>query len=311
MFSEDIYTLSTPYREDMSVKGYHFGKGEQSACIVGPMHGKGVQQMYVCALLVKALKELESNGCICSGREVMVIPVVNSYSMNIGRRFFGAELEDISHQLPGREGGDTAERIAAAVFKRIEDYSFGIQLTSYYMPGESVPHVRMIENGYQNTSLANLFGLPFVMVRKAQPIDTKTLNYNWQSRSTAAFALYTNSNEAIDEDGARQLVAAVLRFLTRMGIIRYESHSGYISHVLTEKDLTGVHTMCGGIFHRKVKVGQDVRYGNELAEVIDPYRGNVKETILAPTDGIVFFAHSESLVGEGDLAYHLVHRLHE
>ena len=48
MFAEDIYTLSTPYREDMSVKGYHFGKGEQSACIIGPMRGKGVYLFSAC-----------------------------------------------------------------------------------------------------------------------------------------------------------------------------------------------------------------------------------------------------------------------
>ena len=311
MFAEDIYTLSTPYREDMSVKGYHFGKGEQSACIIGPMRGKGVQQMYICSQLVKTLKELEANGCICSGREVMVIPVVNSYSMNIGTHFFGVEGEDINCQFPGRAYGDTAEQIAAAVFNRIKDYSFGIQLTAFHMAGESVPHIRMVENGYQNSSLANLFGLPFVVVKKARPIDTKSLNYNWQSMQTAAFSLYTDSNEKVSVKSAKQALAAILRFLTRMGIIRYESHSGFISHVLKEKDLTAVHTMCGGIFRRKAKVGQDIRYGDAMAEIIDPYRGNIKETILAPTDGIVFFAHSESLIAEGDLAYYLVHRLHE
>ena len=311
MFTEDIYTLSLPYREDMAVKGFRFGKGEKSACIIGPMRGNGVQQMYICAGLVKALKELEAKGCINSGREVMVIPVVNSYSMNIGMRFFGVESADIRRQFPGREWGDAAERLAAAVFGRVQDYSFGIQLTSFHMAGDSVPHIRMIENGYQNASLANLFGLPFVVVRKPQPIDTKTLNYNWQSRKTAAFSLYTNNNESVDEESAKQAVAAILRFLTRMGVIRYESHSGYISHVLTEKDLTDVNTMCGGIFRRKAKVGQEIRYGNAIAEIIDPYNGNIKETILAPTDGIVFFAHSESLIAEGDVAYQLVHRLHE
>lgn len=45
----------------------------------------------------------------------------------------------------------------------------------------------MMETGYQNTSLANLFGLPYVVVRKPVPIDTKTLNYNWQDEMTAAF----------------------------------------------------------------------------------------------------------------------------
>ena len=193
----------------------------------------------------------------------------------------------------------------------IKEYSYGIQLTSFYMSGEFVPHVRMMETGYQNASLANLFGLPYVVIRKPTPLDTKTLNYNWQDEMTAAFSVYTNKNDTIDDRSARQAVASVLRFLTRMGIIRYESHSGYISHVIMEKDLTDVHTLSGGIFEGLVSPGEDVRYGHALAEIIDPYEGFVKETLLAPTDGIVFFAHTEPLIAEGAIAYRLIHRLHE
>ena len=193
----------------------------------------------------------------------------------------------------------------------IKEYSYGIQLTSFYMSGEFVPHVRMMETGYQNASLANLFGLPYVVIRKPTPLDTKTLNYNWQDEMTAAFSVYTNKNDTIDDRSARQAVASVLRFLTRMGIIRYESHSGYISHVIMEKDLTDVHTLSGGIFKGLVSPGEDVRYGHALAEIIDPYEGFVKETLLAPTDGIVFFAHTEPLIAEGAIAYRLIHRLHE
>ena len=54
-----------------------------------------------------------------------------------------------------------------------------------------------------------------------------------------------------------------------------------------------------------------MRYGHALAEIIDPYEGFVKETLLAPTDGIVFFAHTEPLIAEGAIAYRLIHRLHE
>ena len=44
-----------------------------------------------------------------------------------------------------------------------------------------------------------------------------------------------------------------------------------------------------------------------MAEIIDPYDGSVRETILAPTDGIVFFAHTEALISEKDIAYRLIH----
>ena len=311
MFQEKIYTVNSPYRESMVIRGYSFGKGDPAACILGSERGNEVQQMYICSQLVKALKELEANGCVNAGKKILVIPVINALGMNMDRRFFGVENQDINRMFPGKEHGDTTDRIADGIFKVIKEYSYGIQLTSFYMSGEFVPHVRMMETGYQNASLANLFGLPYVVIRKPTPLDTKTLNYNWQDEMTAAFSVYTNKNDTIDDRSARQAVASVLRFLTRMGIIRYESHSGYISHVIMEKDLTDVHTLSGGIFKGLVSPGEDVRYGHALAEIIDPYEGFVKETLLAPTDGIVFFAHTEPLIAEGAIAYRLIHRLHE
>ena len=311
MFQEKIYTVNSPYRESMVIRGYSFGKGDPAACILGSERGNEVQQMYICSQLVKALKELEANGCVNAGKKILVIPVINALGMNVDRRFFGVENQDINRMFPGKEHGDTTDRIADGIFKVIKEYSYGIQLTSFYMSGEFVPHLRMMETGYRNASLANLFGLPYVVIRKPTPLDTKTLNYNWQDEMTAAFSVYTNKNDTIDDRSARQAVASVLRFLTRMGIIRYESHSGYISHVIMEKDLTDVHTLSGGIFKGLVSPGEDVRYGHALAEIIDPYEGFVKETLLAPTDGIVFFAHTEPLIAEGAIAYRLIHRLHE
>lgn len=310
MVVEEIYRLKAPYREDMVVKGYRFGKGDKAACILGPVRGNEVQQLYICSQLVRVFKELEGNGCISASKEIMVIPVVNQFSMNVSKRFWGVSDTDINRMFPGSPDGDTSARIADGIMKTIKDYSYGIQLASFYMSGEFVPHVRMMETGYQNASLANLFGLPYVVVRKPKPIDTRTLNYNWQDEKTAAFSLYTNKNQEIDAVSANQAVAAVLRFLTRMGIVRYESHSGYISHVIMEEDLSNIHAGSGGIFRGLVKPGEDVRYGNKLAEIVDPYEGTIKETIVAPTDGIVFFAHTENLITESEIAYRLIHRLH-
>lgn len=311
MHKEELYRVRFPYREDMVIQGFRFGKGDPTACILGAIRGNEIQQMYICSQLIRELKELEMNGCINAGKSIMVIPVVNGTGLNINKRFFGVEDVDINRDFPGRNDGDTTDRIAYEIFEKVKEYTYGIQLTSFYMTGEFVPHVRMMETGYQNASLANLFGLPYVVVRKPSPLDTKTLNYNWQNDMTAAFSIYSNRNETIDEESARQALSAVLRFLTRMGIIRYESHSGFISHVIMEDDLTDVYVENGGIFRGLVKPGEYVRYGYPIAEIRDPYEGFIKEAIIAPTSGIVFFAHTEALISQGDIAYRLIHRLHQ
>lgn len=311
MHKEELYRVHFPYREDMVIQGFRFGKGDPTACILGAIRGNEIQQMYICSQLIRELKELEMNGCINAGKSILVIPVINGTGLNISKRFFGVEDVDINRDFPGREGGDTTDRIACELFEKIKEYTYGIQLTSFYMVGEFVPHVRMMETGYQNTSLANLFGLPYVVVRKPSPLDTKTLNYNWQNDMTAAFSLYSRRNDTIDDESAKQALSAVLRFLTRMGIIRYESHSGFISHVIMEDDLTDVYVEKGGIFRGLVKPGEYVRYGYPIAEIRDPYEGFIKEAIIAPTSGIVFFAHTEALISQGDMAYRLIHRLHQ
>ena len=311
MYIRDIVNMKSPYRNDFSIKGYSFGKGEKAACIMGPIRGNEIQQLYICSQLVKTLKELEANNCISSGKEIMVIPCMNNFSINVGRRFWAVDNTDLNRKFPGNDYGDTTERIAYGMMEEIKEYSYGIQFASFYMTGEFIPHVRMMETGYQNTSLANLFGLPYVVVRKPRPIDTKTLNYNWQRDETAAFSVYTNKNDEIDPVSAKQAVAAVLRFLTRMGIVKYESHSGYISHVIMEEDLSNIHSKSAGIFRNFVKAGQEIHYQEPMGEIIDPYEGNVVETILAPTEGIVFFTHKDPMVSQNDMIYRLIHRLHE
>lgn len=137
------------------------------------------------------------------------------------------------------------------------------------------------------------------------------MNYNWQNEMTAAFSVYSGYNETINEEKAKQSVSAVLRFLTRMGIIRYDSLSGYISHVIDEDSLTNIYSGSGGFLRKLKKIGKEVHYGEVVAEIIDPFEGEVKEQIKAPTDGIIFFAQREPLINESDIVYRIVRRIHE
>ena len=311
MRKEVIYTLKNLYRADMNIYGYHFGKGEKSACIVGACRGNEIQQLYICSQLVRKLKELEERGAIVKNNEILVIPSVNPSSMNISKRFWPTDDTDINRMYPGDPGGETTKRIASGVFDVARQYNYGIQFTSFYIPGDFVPHVRMMDTGYQNPSLANLFGLPYVVVRKVSPFDTTTLNYNWQMNQTNAFSVYSSATDKIDEESAKRAVAAVLRFLTRMGMVRYQSHSGYIATVIEEGDLASVRTDRAGLYKPRFRPGEEAARGDVLAEIIDPYEGEVISQILSPADGIVFFAHSRPLVMEGTIIFKIIKRLHE
>lgn len=311
MKKEIIYSLKSLYRDELRITGYKFGKGSKSACIIGAIRGNEIQQLYVCSQLIKELKKLEQRGAIVKDNEILVIPSVNHYSMNIGKRFWTADNTDINRLFPGDIEGDTTQRIAAGVFEQVQGYSYGIQFASFYMPGDFIPHVKMMETGYQSASLANLFGLQYVVIRKPKPFDKSTLNYNWQLWDTNAFSVYTNATDKIDEVSASHAVVSVLRFLTRMGIIKYTCHGGYIASILNEDELMPIKTAVAGIYKRLKEPGEGVCRGDILAEVLDPYEGEVIYRVISPTDGILFFAYNSPLVTENTVVFKVIRRMHE
>ncbi len=304
-----LYETESLYRDDFRVSGYEFGQGEKSACILGNIRGNEVQQLYVCSQLIKRLKEMEAAGKITEGRRIMVIPSANPYSMNIGKRFWPTDNTDINRMFPGYDKGETTQRIAAGIFEAIQGYRFGIQLSSFYMPGNFTPHVRMMKTGFEDVELAKKFGMPYVVVRNPRPYDTTTLNYNWQIWETHAFSLYTTTTVSIDKESAAMAVHSILTFLSKEGIVGYHGHEGYISHVVQDTDMVSVRTGESGIFEAAVAVGEEILKGQILARIIDPYEGEVKAILKSPVDGIVFFAHNEPLTYADTAVFKLIFRL--
>ena len=306
MEKRTIYEIKSVYRDDFRVVGYEFGSGEKSACIVGECRGNEVQPLYVCSQLVKALKGLEERGGICPGHKILVIPSMNPHSMNVKKRFWPIDNSDINRMFPGYNLGETTQRIAAGIFEEIQDYQIGMQYTSFYMPGNFTPHVRMMETGLEDVEMAKQFGLPYVVVRKVRPYDTTTLNYNWQIWESKAFSLYTTTTDHIDHLSARQSVHSVMNFLGKQGIVTYKGHDGYISQVVRDTEMVNVRTKKSGLFFARVHVGQEVFQGELLAQILDPFEGEVIEEITSPVNGNIFFAHNDPLCYSHTSVYKIV-----
>lgn len=307
MKKKTIYEIKGLYRDNFRVTGYEFGKGKKSVCIVGTMRGNEVQQLYCCSLLIKKMKQLESEGRILSGQKILIIPSCNPYSINIQKRFWPIDNTDINRMFPGYDLGETTQRIADGVFKEIMDYKYGIQFTSFYMPGEFMPHVRMMDEGYSKLETALKFEMPYVVVRKVRPYDTATLNYNWQVWDTEAFSFYTTSTTTIDRSSAGQAVLSIMKFLSGLGIIKYEAGmKKKSSRIVNDTEMISVQTAKSGIFEPLVKVGDQVLEGTPLANIVHPYEGDVMETLYSPTDAKVFFMHTDPLTYANTAVFKLV-----
>ncbi len=306
-----IYELNALYREPMRVTGYVFGDcsdGEKTVCVVGSMRGNEVQQMYACSRLIQRLKKLEEQRAVAEGKSILVIPCVNSYSMNIGKRFWSTDNTDINRMFPGYSEGETTQRIAAGVFEAVKDYQIGIQFASNYMPGRFLPHIRMMKTGFEDIETAKKFAFPYVITHGARPFDTTTLNYNWQIWETKAFSIYTTDTDEIDRRSAADAVKGIEHMLNSEGVLHSSITGGYHynSQVLCDDDLLSVRCSAAGIYENKVYVGEEVYEGQLLAEITDPYEGTLLEQLAAPRDGTVFFQHKAPLIYADTAAVKLV-----
>jgi len=303
---ESLFEMKSPYRDDFRIRGYWFGKGEKTIAIVGAMRGDEIQQQYICAKLVNMLKGIEQRGGVNEGHSILIIPSCNPFSMNVSRRFWAMDGTDINRMFPGYDKGETTQRIAAAVFESLQGFTYGVQMASFYLPGNFIPHVRMLQTGYEDTDAARLFGLPFVTVRKPLPFDTTLLNYNWQVWNTKAYSIYSGSTGNVEDATSAQAVDAILRFMNKTGIISHRvKTAGYESMLINEAELVNITARTAGIFYLLKGVGSDVAAGETLANIIDPYTAEVREEVKAPTDGTVFFAHNRPLALEHGIIFRL------
>lgn len=300
--------MESPFRDTFKIYAYRFGQGEKTLAIVGSMRGDEVQQQFICSQIIRHLTKLEEKGKLTPGFEIVVIPCVNPFSMNIEKRFWTMDNTDINRMFPGYNKGETTQRIAAKLFETIQGYKYGLHLSSYYMPGSFTPHVRIIETGYEDIETARLFGLPYIFLRKPLPFDTTLLNYNWQIWETKAFTLYAGENYKVGGDDCTKMLEAISRFIQQIGVAKHShtSHMGYNSSVINDNELVVIKSSEAGIFYPNKKSGDKVKEGEVLAKVIDPSLGNVISEIISTTDGVIFFSHIKPLVLQNATAFTII-----
>ncbi len=308
MKKEIIFNMESPFRDNFRITGYHFGSGEKSLALVGAMRGDEVQQQYVCSQVIHNLMELEEEGKLIPGHEILVIPSANPFSMNIEKRFWAMDSTDINRMFPGYDKGETTQRIASAVFEAVKGYTYGIQMASFYLPGDFIPHVRITKTGYEDVDTARKFGLPYISLHTPLPFDTTLLNYNWQIFGTKAYSIYGGQNENIDDSIASDIVGTLLRFMHRTGLLDYTSPwmPDNNSHIVDEATLTIIKAPVAGILYMFKGAGEKVRKGELLAHIIDPYEGNVMAEIKSPKSGIIFFARNKSLTMQNTLLFNIL-----
>lgn len=300
----EILRIESLSRAPLVVEGYLFKGSDKKApkvAIIGAMEGDGILPLFCSSKLIDFFKnkidKLKIKG------DILIIPSINHYALNSGKRFWPLDNTDLNMMFPGYDQGETTQRIAKKVFDAISKYDYGISLERRPDPVNCIPYIKLYKSGYEDLKSAKLFGFRIIHHRKMKSIDTVSLQYNWQLWGTKAFSIMCPNQNHVDKKVANQINEAMLRFMNKVSIIDYNIFNGFESTVINRDTIEVVKTPKSGIFMPIIQLGDYVSENQLLGEIIDSLEGNVIHQFLSSCDGMVTCYYSNSLIYENAVAF--------
>lgn len=304
----EILKIDSLNRAPLVVEGYLFegsNPDAPSVAVVGAMEGKTILPLYTASKLVDFLK----NGINDSKRilgNILVIPSINHYALNINERFWPLDKTNINMMFPGYAEGETTQRIAKKVFDMLEGYTYGIILETREDLSTCIPYIKLFESGYEDIKSAKKFGFRIIHHKELKPTDTVSLQYNWQLWGTKAYSVICPNENQIDMANANEPLEGVINFLSKNRIINYKVLSGYQSTIVKKPDIEVIKTPKSGIFIPTKKIGAYVAKDEMIGKIVHSLEGEVIHRIFASCNGLIACHYKNALIFENAVAFRVV-----
>lgn len=302
----EILKLDSLSRAPMVVEGYRF-KGSDpkapSVAVVGAMEGGTILPLYSASKLVDFLRNKLGADKILG--DILVVPSVNHYALNINERFWPLDKTDINMMFPGYGLGETTQRIAHKLFEALQGYDYGIILETRSDLATCLPYVKLYKTGMEDVESARTLGLKIIHHREPESIETVSLQYNWQLWETKACSVVCPHETMIDLPTAGVILDSLINFLGRNGVIRYEGFNGYESTVVTRERIEIIQSPSSGIFIPTKKPGMSVIKDEMIGKIVHALEGEVVHRFLAPCDGLITCHFKHALITESAVAFRI------
>ncbi len=304
----EIVRIESLNRAPLVINGYLFKGTNPSApsiAIVGAMGGKTILPLYSASKLIDFLKNTLNNPKKIMG-DILIIPSINHYALNIDERFWPLDKTDINMMFPGYAEGETTQRIAKKVFDALDGYTYGIVLETKKDLSTCIPYLEVFKSGYEDMNGAKKFGYKIIYHKDMKSTDFVSLQYNWQLWGAKAYSVICPSDAKVDLNTSSEVIDGIINFLNKNKIIKYKSLSGYQSAVVNKKDMDVVKTKQSGIFIQIKEIGAYVSKGERLGEVVNSLSGEVVHRILSPISGVIVCCYDKGLIFENSVAFRVV-----
>ena len=304
----EIVNIKSLSRAPLVIDGYLFKGSDPKApslVIIGAMEGNSILPLYTASSIVDFLnKKIKSKKKIRG--DVLIIPSINHYALNIGERFWPLDKTNLNMMFPGYDQGETTQRIAKKIFDVASKYDYAISLENRTSPANCIPYIKLFKSNYEDLQGAANFGFKIIHHKEMRSIDTVSLQYNLQLWGSKAYSIICPNINQVDTKMANNIIQAMIRFMGKTSIIDYQIYDGYESNIISSETIEVIQSEKSGIFIPKVTAGSYISKGGVLGEIIDSLTGAVIKELVAPFDCMILCIYNKSLIFETAVAFHIV-----
>jgi predicted deacylase len=233
---------------------------------------------------------------------IICIPIVNVFGfVNRSRAF--PDGRDLNRVFPGSKNGSLAGRFAHQIVTEVlpkVHYCF-----DFHTGGAqrfNAPQVRLDFQNEKLMKLADVFQASFTVNSKNIP---KTFRSTCDKFGIDMLLFEGGKTDDINDSICREGVEGIKRVLHHLEMLPPKikpSKPG--TNTIYIENSTWVRAKHSGLLHNQTEAGKQVRKGEILATITDPY-GKINHLVKSTHDGFIINANHSPIVYQGDAIYHL------
>lgn len=275
------------------------------------IHGK---QKGPCVLITAAMHGDEINGTEIINRlldlnllkslrgTVIAVPVLNVYGL-LNRSRFLPNRRLLDHSFPGSERGHYAERVAhiiSTTLLPLADYLIDLQTGLANHAKFPQVHVKLSES--ESLSLAKAFNSPVI-----SDVETELGSLRAMADEANKPMLVYEAGEAkrFDEHAIKVGMRGIVNVLRKIKMLKESSKKQAAPKSFITKQNRWLHSPSSGIAYTKLRLGQHVKKGDELAVIKDPFGASDDVVFKSTHEGVLVGKNNLPLVHEGEALFEL------
>lgn len=266
-------------------------------CVVTGVHGDELEGQYVVYLLNRRIQEHPE---LLTGT-VDIYPAVNPLGINTIQRGIPLFDLDMNRIFPGDIDGPMAEYYAHAVVEDLRgaDIAIDIHASNIYL--RELPQVRISEETAPAlVPLAEQLNVDFVWIHAAATVLESTLAHSLNVIGTRCLVVEMGVGMRLTKSYGEQLVDGILNLMHTQGMWAGETKPPR-KPIVSKDEVAFINADKAGVFIPSVEHNGIVKKGQELAVIADPLTGEVRQTLMAPADGLLFTLREYPVVYPGSL----------